>query len=90
MNDEIVNDEIHSPAPWRWTGKPPCYLTSGDGKKILSVYGFPGKVNAHLIAAAPELLEALRELLPIVEACHEVPPTRANKARAAIAKAQAD
>ena len=44
--------------------------------------------NAKLIAAAPDLLAALKDLLSMAESVHEVPPTRANKARAAIAKAE--
>ena len=38
--------------------------------------------------AAPEMLEALRDLLPLAEALHEVPPHRANRIRVIIAKAE--
>ena len=79
----------HTPGPWRVEdGR----IVTGFVDDRIEVYtGEEGREgDLSLIAAAPELLEALRELLPIAEACHEVPPTRANKARAAIAKAQAD
>jgi hypothetical protein len=44
--------------------------------------------NARLIAAAPDMLAALKELLPLIEAFHDVPPTRARKLRAVINKAE--
>ena len=44
------------------------------------------KANAHLIAAAPELLDALEELLAATQHLEPCPAT-ADKARAAIAKA---
>lgn len=37
-----------------------------------------------------ELLECLKLALPVLEAVHEVPPTRANAAREAIANATAN
>ena len=45
-------------------------------------------VYCRLHKAAPELLEALKDLLPMMEALHEVPDIRAAKARKAIAKAE--
>jgi len=44
--------------------------------------------NARLIAAAPELLEALRDTLALLEAyCGDAEPCTRDQARAAIAKA---
>jgi len=45
--------------------------------------------NARLIAAAPELLEALRDFVDLTEGDRVFDPTR-EKARAAIAKATGD
>lgn len=49
-----------------------------------------GMANLRLIAAAPDLLTALKEVASMVEAYHEVPPTRANQVRAAIKKAEGE
>ena len=72
----------HTPGPWRWVPEPDTAspwrdygdLYSASSEVVLSVWddGFDGgvRVNSHadarLIEAAPELLEALEEL---VEAC---------------------
>jgi len=54
--------------------------------------GFPQKANAQLIAAAPELLEALRRVIDCcdIAECQTVPgsPGALKNARAAIAKAE--
>jgi hypothetical protein len=105
--------EQHTPGPWRWVPEPDTAslwrdygdLYSASSEVVLSIWdnGFDGgvRVNSHadarLIEAAPELLEALEEL---VEACtghldRGQAPWRSNedekeviKARAAIAKAR--
>ena len=87
----------HSPAPWRvewskhtdWSdGKVHCGgILDAHGHEIVTtdtgVYG-PDEADARLIAAAPELLEAVRYLMESAE-----PPTDADekRIRAIIAKA---
>ncbi|HAT5559537.1 TPA: hypothetical protein JAD51_000833 [Proteus mirabilis] len=61
----------HSPAPWRCHDKRPyCsgYSISGNDGRYIGFVGdsdglSPCNANAHLIAAAPELLEALQEIV---------------------------
>jgi len=83
----------HTPGPWRvndW-GEPE-YLDGMKAQYIINAKGEDrtavvfGQANARLIAAAPELLEALRSILPL--AVHTSPEDVAvHTARAAIAKA---
>lgn len=93
-----MNASEHTPGPWEitptkhpvadtfgveargvWVAK--CHPFNGDG---------PGreeaKANAHLIAAAPELLEVCEMVLEF--ASIEMPPELIDKATAAIAKAR--
>lgn len=77
----------HTPGPWRATLKTVTAPETED-RLALEVRIHGGNVddnraNARLIAAAPELLEALVELLAEVEGCG----ASEKKARAAIAKA---
>jgi hypothetical protein len=90
----------HTPGPWsinRSVDKRSGWHVRG-GEKLkdaakapsicrLSVNGHPDDVqaNAHLLAAAPELLEALEEALIMAEAGLEF---RSEKARHLIAKAK--
>ncbi|WP_219495486.1 hypothetical protein [Proteus terrae] len=61
----------HSPAPWRCHDKRPnCsgYSIVGNDGQYIGFVGdsdelSPTDTNAHLIAAAPELLEALQEIV---------------------------
>lgn len=53
----------HTPIPWIISGQ---NILAGDGIGIAKVYdniGQPREANARLIAAAPEMLEALEMLL---------------------------
>ncbi|EPK6162415.1 hypothetical protein KY207_001441 [Providencia stuartii] len=93
----------HSPAPWRCHDKRPnCigYSIFGNDGQYIGFVGdsdelSPMGANAHLIAAAPELLESLRELVSAmvryeIDAGESAPVKHEkmmNKARAAIAKA---
>lgn len=92
----------HTPGPWSvserlgfgWLIHPNvavAYGGEGSGKQD------EGEHNAHLIAAAPELLEALKNNLQFAEACHRMTDDKLMreaigsdiiKARKAIAKAE--
>jgi hypothetical protein len=90
----------HTPGPWEWTnkyqaseGRETWSLIGQDGYGILSCdgdenspqnRGQKGKVDARLIAAAPDLLNALTVL---ADACERM-GVPAQAARAAIAKAR--
>ena len=85
----------HTPGPWSFyddsnNGKTNCVEIVAIGKTVARIYhSVPAEdlPNASLMAAAPELLEALKEMVRLAE--HEgwegFP-----KARAAIAKAQGE
>lgn len=77
----------HTPGPWFYAesevGTP---FVDSESVGDLSAVALPldeQKANAHLIAAAPDLLEALEDLLPWLEDAR-----MADGARAAIAKAR--
>lgn len=79
--------EKHTPGPWEinreWMDGEWRQVVSGWDEKWLrlSVAGNIGEANARLIAAAPELLEALEKALP------DLSGQDLLRARAAIAKA---
>ena len=87
----------HTPGPWVWDShyddlRPLWYSEMSQGCGYLSWDNDETRdANAHLIAAAPDLLEALIELLQVQDG---VPMTgidatrRSDLARAAIAKAK--
>jgi hypothetical protein len=100
---------MHTEGPWRVSGR--CYElgeglagVSGPGWNelagvVVEVNGYlndEGIANARLIAAAPDLLEALQELCEIVEDAIEQKSAKdldsftLQPARAAIAKATGD
>jgi hypothetical protein len=66
-------------------------FTPSDLARVEADFGSSGqgKANAHLIAAAPALLEALQEILADGMHCDVSPPLH-RKARAAIALATGD
>ncbi|MHA1045288.1 hypothetical protein ACR9GK_04815 [Enterobacter hormaechei subsp. steigerwaltii] len=77
----------HTPGPWYWDSE-------GLGSKDVLVFGkgYPfemtSEANKRLIAAAPDLLEALQELVFLYEhdeGCREL--TEYKRAKAAIIKA---
>jgi hypothetical protein len=80
----------HSPGPWFiHPTEEPTAIMSGD-LYVATCHFVPGwdgghVPNANLIAAAPELLEALEELF---DACPIEQFSQLDKARAAIAKAK--
>ena len=91
----------HTPGPWVWDDDgatlrgPRNMKVLQDGEGLWNLWNSAtlkdgmGEANARLIAVAPELLEALKELMEyagiIEERCDTV---ATNKARAAIAKAE--
>lgn len=89
----------HTPGPWNIRDEHSgLYLLFGDGSGFplptvtsRDATGKQGRANAHLMAAAPDLLVALKGLLGEIES-YEFDgnaATACEKARAAIAKAEA-
>ncbi len=88
----------HTPGPWRQNDHPQrgnqLYVRIGSGcaNAIVERKDTFGKVsdediaNARLIAAAPDLLEACRQML--FDVFEDVHPETVKQARAAIAKAE--
>ncbi len=90
----------HTPGPWRVGLADDTVVTTQDGDEIVLVQGDYGdptawpvmEANARLIAAAPELLEALQGLLQLVDELRADDPNwvlvpEVIAARAAITKA---
>lgn len=84
----------HTPGPWFWDheGADAMALVEEDGTTILHLATLRNstaarhmEANAQLIAAAPELLEALQGILAGVAGCERDP--KWELARVAIAKA---
>lgn len=100
----MSNNERHTPSPWRWNdtyaaraGDQTMSLIGDDGHGILSCDGMENSphrtADAALIAAAPELLEALKEIERASTWCMHIecmePIGRLTDiARAAIARAE--
>jgi hypothetical protein len=105
-----MSEAKHTPGPWEWVAHGEygySALTNSVNSEVLATGGFNdgdypvtwmgeemSDADARLIAAAPELLEALVELSVIVESLLEVVPRitdidsfTTQPARAAIAKA---
>jgi hypothetical protein len=94
--------EGHTPGPWDfWSGynavdKMEAEITADDGDIVIARYNHligEGEANARLIAAAPELLEALEQVCLIwdhhCDAHGDGTPSEAHaRVRAAIAKAK--
>lgn len=104
MKQDNGNHAAHTPGPWRVYHAPYNQLSVGTDVEDITGPDFEicrfgdtndseDEANARLIAAAPELLEALEGAVPFLEAdqriCDfEVAPL--TKARTAIAKAKGD
>lgn len=89
-----MSKQSYTPGPWDyWSGYNPvdeleAQITTEDGDIVIASYNrqIPeGEANAKLLAAAPELLEAL---VALVE-CEQTTPALWETARGAIAKATA-
>ena len=85
----------HTPGPWRVQRQNPSpttgeWMISGANPGYLAEVRDCGsgdvQANARLIAAAPDLLDALKDALCALECCGKDYPA-ASKAKAAIAKA---
>lgn len=89
----------HTPGPWRfYTGPQPhgCPIV-GNGRGLMLAMlshsvNYPDQrdeanANARLIAAAPELLEALKDMIVLQAGISSDPVETLHKARDAIAKA---
>ena len=82
----------HTPGPWRFEPHSVdsnymliyCSNTPGEGD---NVRGYCGAANARLIAAAPDLLEALQRLIESGDVRDAGEAGALKQARAAIAKA---
>jgi hypothetical protein len=86
-------DAKYTPGPWTWGENFRGLYGEGPDNEILTYEPYEGmwltycnarEANARLIAAAPDLLEALRDVLRVVD-CVVV---EFDVARAAIAKAE--
>ena len=82
----------HTPGPWEFEIITSSYVTAFDGTHIADVHHgrtatakAEGSANARLIAAAPDLLEALKEVFSDHDAVNRL--SWVNRAAAAIAKA---
>ena len=85
----------HTPGPWVAVARTNAHIEieapgqpSYSAKKVATVSLTNHEANARLIAAAPELLEALKELMVAADRVSAEPVTWLGKARAAIAKAE--
>jgi hypothetical protein len=84
----------HTPGPWEITGFSDCQLITKDVPPALGqplaigrTYGPDQIANARLIAAAPELLEALEECAFVLKA-HKINDRVRDVAASVIAKAK--
>jgi hypothetical protein len=84
--------KTHTPAPWHYeTGDDGAVVYTGFTIAKIPIDGSDWQSNAHLIAAAPDLLAALEAALEAVEYYDEREGAGCllDQARAAIAKAKA-
>ena len=83
-----MSEQKHTPGPWRYESTSGSNYAriffSADEKDGDNLRGYCGEANARLIAAAPELLEALQFLMV---ASGEKLTTAFEQAQEAIAKA---
>ena len=89
-----MNNTQHTPGPW--SASPYNNITSRNGT-VAKTEQMPGNdeneriANAHLIAAAPDLLSALQEMISVFQDHEQYDEESAeviSMARAAIAKAE--
>jgi hypothetical protein len=79
----------HTPGPWKTNGDP--YVSTADGKRSIAFcdtrQAHEDRANARLIAAAPDLLEALQGFQKAWDENRLLTSDEAASIRAAIAKA---
>jgi len=86
----------HTPGPWRVGPVDDTVVTDADGKEVAAIdgdYNSPDEwprmeANARLIAAAPELLDALKRLIEPSPGVAKLPPWVYGIVVPAIAKAE--
>jgi hypothetical protein len=70
----MTNENKHTPGPWElleeMDGRHELMSSEGDWIATINTFSVVDEANARLIAAAPELLEALVIALPLVEASY--------------------
>ena len=76
----------HTPGPWHVSGLVRAAVVIGDDVLRLGI-GEASKANARLIAAAPDLLDSLVNLLGVIDGEGGTKPGAREMARAAIARA---
>ncbi len=63
--------KLHTPGPWRYSEVlGGCWVYASDQREVLAYKFSPdaqNRANARLVGAAPELLDALEELVDIVQ-----------------------
>ena len=81
----------HTPGPWElWGTASPSQVIAAENYFVAQTLGRNDEANARLIAAAPDLLVACKELLEVWEEAPAYGHASAVKARAAIAKAEGE
>jgi hypothetical protein len=84
-----MNNTTHTPAPTPWVirDNAPWFSVADDNRHTVACR-IASEANAHLIAAAPDLLAALETLLPVAATAFGALTVDLDAARAAIAKAK--
>lgn len=99
MTSADTKDAGHTPKPWEWSGLQLLGDCSDDScSPVLIAQGDPfdpSEADKALIASAPELLEALKEIVQFNDACErdegvgfDPQGPMMTKARAAISRAE--
>ena len=83
---------IYEPVPGQELGSLSCVLSIGIEGNVEDAWLQTSQANADLIAAAPELYEALDRWFPFIETEEGYAPSKpwVEKARAALAKARGE
>lgn len=87
----------YTKGPWKWQAEDECLVgpdqivmfQDEEGRKTFAQYpDGTTQANANLIAAAPELLEALKELYNAIDSCVDLTPEVMQKCSKALNKAK--